>query len=65
MPSGFNLKPGTLWRLLQRLDVLRRPERVEAFVQACECDSRPLRVGKSCLSSGSICAGCHAGGSQY
>ena len=35
-----NLKPGTLWRLLQRLDVLRRPEKVEAFVQACECDSK-------------------------
>ena len=29
-----------MWRLLQRLDVLRRPERVEAFVQACECDAR-------------------------
>ncbi len=26
--------------LLQRLDVLRRPERVEAFVQACECDAK-------------------------
>ncbi len=38
--QAFNLKPGTLWRLLQRLDVLRRPERVEAFIQACECDSR-------------------------
>ena len=38
--QAFTLKPGTLWRLLQRLDVLRRPERVEAFVQACECDSR-------------------------
>lgn len=38
--QAFQLKPGTLWRLLQRLDVLRRPERVEAFVQACECDSR-------------------------
>lgn len=37
--QALNLKPGTLWRLLQRLDVLRRPERVEAFVQACECDS--------------------------
>ncbi|MEQ1064650.1 multifunctional CCA addition/repair protein [Acinetobacter sp. XH1741] len=36
----MSLKPGTLWRLLQRLDVLRRPERVEAFVQACECDAR-------------------------
>lgn len=38
--QALNLKPGTLWRLLQRLDVLRRPERVEAFIQACECDSR-------------------------
>ncbi len=38
--QALNLKPGTLWRLLQRLDVLRRPERVIAFVQACECDSR-------------------------
>ena len=38
--QAFHLKPGTLWRLLQRLDVLRRPERVEAFVQACECDAR-------------------------
>lgn len=38
--QAFTLKPGTLWRLLQRLDVLRRPERVEAFVQACECDAK-------------------------
>ena len=38
--QAFALKPGTLWRLLQRLDVLRRPERVEAFIQACECDAR-------------------------
>ena len=38
--QALALKPGTLWRLLQRLDVLRRPERVEAFIQACECDSR-------------------------
>ena len=38
--QAMQLKPGTIWRLLQRLDVLRRPERVEAFVQACECDSR-------------------------
>src|SRR5690606_12975362 len=37
--QALNLKPGTLRRLLQRLDVLRRPVRVEAFVQACECDS--------------------------
>ena len=38
--QALTLKPGTLWRLLQRLDVLRCPERVEAFVQACECDAR-------------------------
>lgn len=38
--QALTLKAGTLWRLLQRLDVLRRPERVEAYVQACECDSR-------------------------
>ena len=36
----FHLKAGTIWRLLQRLDVLRRPERVEAFIQACECDAK-------------------------
>lgn len=35
-----NLKPGTLWRFLQRLDVLRRPDKVRAFVQACECDAK-------------------------
>ncbi|TCM67798.1 tRNA nucleotidyltransferase (CCA-adding enzyme) [Acinetobacter calcoaceticus] len=38
--QAFQLKAGTVWRLLQRLDVLRRPERVEAFIQACECDAR-------------------------
>ena len=38
--QAFTLKAGTLWRVLQRLDVLRRPERVEAYVQACECDTR-------------------------
>ncbi|NHC02463.1 multifunctional CCA addition/repair protein [Acinetobacter sp. 187] len=38
--QAFTLKAGTLWRLLQRLDVLRRPERVEAYIQACECDAK-------------------------
>ena len=38
--QAFTLKAGTVWRLLQRLDVLRRPERVEAFIQACECDAK-------------------------
>lgn len=36
----MELRAGTIWRLLQRLDVLRRPERVEEFIQACECDAR-------------------------
>ena len=36
----MDLRAGTVWRLLQRLDVLRRPDRVEEFIQACECDSR-------------------------
>lgn len=36
----MNLRAGTLWRLLQRLDVLRNPQRVEYFVQACESDAR-------------------------
>ena len=36
----IELRAGTVWRLLQRLDVLRRPDRVEEFIQACECDSR-------------------------
>lgn len=36
----LDLRAGTVWRLLQRLDVMRRPDRVEEFIQACECDSR-------------------------
>jgi len=35
-----DLRAGTVWRLLQRLDVLRKPERVEEFIQACQCDAR-------------------------
>lgn len=35
-----DLRAGTVWRLLQRLDVLRKPERVEEFIQACLCDAR-------------------------
>ena len=34
------LRAGTTWRLLQRLDVLRKPERVEEFVLCCQCDAR-------------------------
>ncbi|MEC7120278.1 MAG: multifunctional CCA addition/repair protein [Pseudomonadota bacterium] len=35
-----DLRAGTVWRLLQRLDVLRKPERVEEFIQCCQCDAR-------------------------
>lgn len=34
------LKPGTVMRLLKRTDALRRPERFEHFLQACEADKR-------------------------
>jgi tRNA nucleotidyltransferase (CCA-adding enzyme) len=36
----LDLRPGTVWRLLQRIDVLRKPERVEEYIQACLCDAR-------------------------
>jgi tRNA nucleotidyltransferase (CCA-adding enzyme) len=35
-----SLRPGTLVELLERVDAFRRPERFEAFLQACECDFR-------------------------
>lgn len=34
------LKPGTVMRLFKRADALRRPERFELFLQACEADKR-------------------------
>ena len=34
------LKPGTVMRLFKRADALRRPERFEQFLQACEADKR-------------------------
>ena len=34
------LRPGTLLELLERLDALRRPDRFERALQACECDAR-------------------------
>lgn len=36
----LSLRAGTIWRMLQQLDVLRRPERVYEFIQACECDAK-------------------------
>lgn len=37
---ALELRPDTLLKLLQRLDVLRRPERFVEFVAACEMDAR-------------------------
>lgn len=37
---AFELRPGTLARLFERLDAYRRPGRVEAFCVACEADAR-------------------------
>jgi len=34
------LKPATLLRTLQKLDALRRPERLDQFLVACEADAR-------------------------
>lgn len=37
---ALELKPSTLLKLLQRLDFLRRPGRLEDFINACEMDAR-------------------------
>lgn len=37
---AFELRPSTLLDLFERLDVLRRPERLEQFVLACTADAR-------------------------
>ncbi len=37
------LKPATMLKLLQNLDLFRRPERLEQFLSACEADSRGRR----------------------
>lgn len=37
---ALELKPSTLWKLFQALDVLRRPERLALFLGACEADAR-------------------------
>jgi len=37
---AFELKPATLLRTLQKLDALRRPERLDQFLIACEADAR-------------------------
>ena len=37
---AFELKPKTLLKLIQRLDGLRRPEKLEKFLLCCEADAR-------------------------
>jgi tRNA nucleotidyltransferase (CCA-adding enzyme) len=37
---AFELKPATVMKLLGALDALRRPERLEVFLTACEADKR-------------------------
>jgi tRNA nucleotidyltransferase (CCA-adding enzyme) len=37
---ALELRPGTVVELLERVDAFRRPDRFEAFLQACECDFR-------------------------
>ena len=37
---AFELKPATLLRLLQQLDFMRRPQRLEDFVSACTMDAK-------------------------
>ena len=39
------LRPATLWDLLESLDALRRPKRFEQFLLACEADARG-RLGR-------------------
>jgi tRNA nucleotidyltransferase (CCA-adding enzyme) len=38
--KAFELRPSTLLKLLEGLDALRRPERFEQFLRACEADAR-------------------------
>jgi tRNA nucleotidyltransferase (CCA-adding enzyme) len=40
MHRTLELRPGTLARLLERLDVLRKPQRLDDVIAACECDWR-------------------------
>lgn len=37
---AFELRPETLWKVLRALDVTRKPERLDAFLGACEADAR-------------------------
>lgn len=42
---ALELKPATVLRLLTKLDALRRPQRLEAFLTVCEADKRG-RLGR-------------------
>ena len=45
---AFELRPATVLKLLERLDALRRPERLAPFLLACEADKRGrLGLGES------------------
>lgn len=37
---ALDLRPATVVELLERVDAFRRPDRFDAFLQACECDFR-------------------------
>ncbi len=37
---ALELRPGTVYKTLAALDVLRRPERLDGFLRACEADAR-------------------------
>lgn len=38
--TAFELRPATLLKLFDRMDVWRKPARFEQFLLACECDAR-------------------------
>jgi tRNA nucleotidyltransferase (CCA-adding enzyme) len=40
---AFELRPSTVLRLLESLDALRRPQRLDVFLAACEADARGRR----------------------
>ena len=46
---AMELKPETIMRLLENVDAIRRPDRFEELLQACECDA----VGREGLESSS------------
>jgi tRNA nucleotidyltransferase (CCA-adding enzyme) len=45
---AFELKPATVLKLLTALDALRRPERLDVFLAACEADKRGRLGQENC-----------------